>query len=138
MRHTLVKPDGTTGPSHDFAGLPPVLAASKGRWLPDNPPAFDPDTQKLKVTEPVSPMATEIPYTIKPLGPAQIARIAEEKAAANDLANLKASPFAKQLAGFTNQDLDAYIDANVAEPGARAYLKKLSRVVRALVRRELL
>lgn len=139
IKHTLVKPDGTIGPTHDFIGSPPKIAPSKGRWLPDNPPAFDPDTQKLKVAEPINPAALEIPYQIRPLGAAQIARNAAARDAAGDLQNMAATPFAKQFAAFTKDDLDAYIDANVTDvAGAKNYLKRLSRLLLPIIKRELL
>lgn len=138
MKHTLVKPDGSIGPSHEFPGSPPVLAASKGRWLPDNPPAFDPDTQKLKITEPVSAQALMIPYTIKPLSVQQIAKRAEIKDAQADLSNMLATPFAKQFSAFSKDELDAYIEANVTDvAGARIYLKRLSRLLLSIIKREI-
>lgn len=72
MRHTLVKPDGTTAQSHDFDGAPPLIAPNKGRWLPDNPPAFDPLVSTLQVVTPIAPGATEIPYTVVPRPAEQI------------------------------------------------------------------
>lgn len=72
MKHTLVKPDGTTGQSHDFDGPPPLISPNKGRWLPDNPPAFDPLVSTLDVVTPIAPDATEIPYTVVPRSAEQI------------------------------------------------------------------
>lgn len=66
MKHTLVKPDGTTGQSHDFDGAPPLIAPNKGRWLPDNPPAYDSLVSTLQVVTPIAPDATEIQYTVVP------------------------------------------------------------------------
>lgn len=72
MKHTLVKPDGTTAQSHDFDGQPPLISPNKGRWLPDSPPAFDPLVSTLQVVTPIAPEATEIPYTVVPRPAEQI------------------------------------------------------------------
>ncbi|MEQ1663163.1 MAG: hypothetical protein ABL877_10765 [Thiobacillus sp.] len=72
MKHTLVRPDGTTGQSHDFDGMPPLISPNKGRWLPDNPPAFDTLTSTLQVVTPIAADATEIPYAIVPRPAQQI------------------------------------------------------------------
>lgn len=66
MKYTLVKPDGTTAQSHDFDGPPPLISPNKGRWLPDNPPAYDSLTSTLQVMTPIAANATEIPYTVVP------------------------------------------------------------------------
>ncbi len=66
MKHTLVKPDGTTAQSHDFDGTPPLISPNKGRWLPDNPPAYDSLVSTLQVVTPIAADATEIPYTVVP------------------------------------------------------------------------
>lgn len=138
MKYTLVKPDGTVGPSHDFPDQPPQIAAVKGRWLPDNPPAYDQDTQKLKVSEPVNPAALSIPYQIKPLGANQIAKIAAMKDAIADAEDFKADNFTKAFAAMTKQDLNDYIDANVtSQQDTKQYLKKLSRMVLAMVKQQL-
>lgn len=138
MKYSLVKPDGTVGRSHDFAGPPPILSASKGRWIPDNPPVFDPDTQKLKVNEPISPAALEVPYQVRALGANQIARIAAMKSAAADLGDMLNDNFSKQFAAMSKQDLNAYIDANVTtQQDTRQYLKKLSRLVLSIIKREI-
>lgn len=72
MKHTLVRPDGTTGQSHDFDGPPPLISPNKGRWLPDNPPAYDSLVSTLQVMTPIAADATEIPYTIVPRPAEQI------------------------------------------------------------------
>lgn len=67
MKYTLVKPDGTTGQSHNFDGAPPLISPNKGRWLLDNPPAYDRLVSTLQVVTPIAPEATEIPYIVVPL-----------------------------------------------------------------------
>jgi len=62
MKYTLVKPDGSLGETRNFDGTPPVLALNKGRWLPDNPPAFNSATHVLTKVLPVFIAATEIEY----------------------------------------------------------------------------
>lgn len=93
MKHTIVKPDGTTARSQDFTGSPPTLAPNKGRWLPDNPPAYDPMTHTLARVEPVSPGATAIGYTLTMRQPADVF--------ADKLAQLAALRFEKETAGIT-------------------------------------
>lgn len=137
--YTLVKPDGTTDQSHDFGvDQPPILAPNKGRWLPDKPPSFDPDTQKLKVVEPITTAALEIPYQIRPLTASQIAKRAAAKDAADDAENMRVTPFAKTFAAMSPKALDDYIDANITDiASTRLYLKRLSRLVLPLIKREL-
>ncbi|MDP3124615.1 MAG: hypothetical protein Q8M84_03180 [Thiobacillus sp.] len=72
MKYTLVKPDGTIGQSHDFDAAPPLISPNKGRWLPDNPPAYDPLVTTLQVVTPIAADATEIPYTVAPRPAEQI------------------------------------------------------------------
>lgn len=91
MKYTLVKPDGTLGPSRDFDSAPPVLAATKGRWLPDAPPACNPMTHTLAVATPVLPGATSIPYTLTLRQPADVF--------ADKLAQLAALRYEKEVAG---------------------------------------
>lgn len=93
MKHTLVKPDGTLGPSRDFDAAPPVLAATKGRWLPDTPPAYNPMTHTLAVATPVLPGATAVPYTLTLRQPADVF--------ADKLAQLAALRYEKETAGIT-------------------------------------
>ncbi len=93
MKYTLVKPDGSIGPSQDFSAAPPTLASNKGRWLPDNPPAYDPMTHTLARVELVSPGATAIGYTLTLRQPADVF--------ADKLAQLAALRFEKETAGLT-------------------------------------
>lgn len=72
MKYTLVKPDGTPAQSHNFDGPAPLIAPNKGRWLPDNPPAYDSLVATLQVVTPIAPIATEIPYTVVPRPAEQI------------------------------------------------------------------
>lgn len=93
MKHTLVKPDGTLGQTRDFADAPPAIAPNKGRWLPDNPPAFNPMTHTIARVEPVSPGATSIPYSVTLRQPADVL--------ADKLAELAALRYEKETAGIT-------------------------------------
>lgn len=83
MQHTLVKPDGSVGQSHDFDGLPPLISPNKGRWLPDNPPAYNTATRTVSRVLPVPADATAISYTVNPLpmGTVRAAKRTELKAA---------------------------------------------------------
>jgi len=49
----------------NFAGSPPTLSSAKGvKWIPDNPPAFNPTKQKRTQGQSIAVDATEVPYTI--------------------------------------------------------------------------
>lgn len=44
----------------------PNLASAKGlRWLPDNPPAYEPERQRLVIVTPISSGAAEVPYSVE-------------------------------------------------------------------------
>ena len=82
MKHTLVKPDGTLGQTRDFDEAP-ILATNKGKWLPDNPPAFDPATHVRNRALVQSVDAVEIAYevTAHPLPELKAAKIAQMETA---------------------------------------------------------
>lgn len=113
MKHTLVRPDGTTGQSHDF-DEPPVLAATKGRWLPDSPPAYNPMTHALAVVTPVLPGATAIPYTLTLRQPADVL--------ADKLAQLAAYRYEKETAGITVNGTQIKTDRESQGAIASSYL----------------
>lgn len=77
MNYTLVKPDGTVGDTRDFTTAPPTLAPNKGKWLPDNPPAYNPATH-TRTRGPQSVNAAEIAYivTARPLATVRAEKIA--------------------------------------------------------------
>lgn len=137
MNYALVKPDGSVAKTHDFgAGTPPVLHPGKGRWVPDNPPTYNPDTHKIVVAEPVPGNASTIPYNIIPLSPARVARIAKEKAVLAERDGLKADSFGAAFLAMQPADWNNYVNTNVTDPEARALFRKLGRVVLTLAKRE--
>lgn len=96
MKHTLVKPDGSLGQSREFDGAAPTLAPNKGRWLPDNPPAFNSATHVRTVTLPVPADASEVPYLVTPRNPAEMA--AEQAAAARSSATVRIAQIRAEMA----------------------------------------
>lgn len=114
MRFILVKADGTTGPSRDFDAAPPVLAATKGRWLPDTPPAFDPMTHTLARVEPVLSGAMAIPYTLTLRQPSDVF--------ADKLAQLAAYRYQKETAGITVNGTQIKTDRESQGAIASSYL----------------
>ena len=83
MKFTLVKPDGSLSESRNFDSAPPILSPNKGRWLPDNPPDFNPATH-IRTVQDIPADAVEIPYLVAPRNPADIA--AEQSAKARETA----------------------------------------------------
>lgn len=84
MKYTLVKPDGSLGDTRDFTGAPPTLAPNKGKWLPDNPPAYNPDTHTIGR----GPQAMDNPAIVYAVNPREFsvvvtAKLAELRAARN-------------------------------------------------------
>lgn len=67
MKHTLVYPDGALGQTQNFTDAPPSLSPNKGRWLPSEPPAFDPATHYAEPSVPVPQDALSVSYTVLPL-----------------------------------------------------------------------
>lgn len=137
MKYALVKPDGSVERTHEFgAATPPAIATGKGRWVQDVPPAYNPDTHKIVVAEPVPGNASAIPYNIIPLPPARVARIAREKAVLAERDGLKADSFGAAFLAMQPADWNNYVNTNVTDPEARALFRKLGRVVLTLAKRE--
>lgn len=68
MKYTLVKPDGSIGETKDF-DVCPDIAPNKGKWLPDNPPAYNQATHYALVVSPQSMAQAEILYDVQMINP---------------------------------------------------------------------
>jgi len=102
------------------------------------PPAYNPDTQHVLEIAPAPNQngTWRQRWEIKSYTPEELAAMAEEGArkAADIVARQEI--VASAIIGLSYAQLDSYIDANVTDLAkARTYLKKLSRVVKALVER---
>jgi len=142
MKYTLVKPDGTLGHSRDFSAEPPTLAPNKGRWLPDNPPAFNSATHNRTRIEPVAIDAVEIPYAITPRDPAEVAAKQEAIAQAEITQALyetaKADTFIQSFINMTSAEVRTSIDSmttGLPEP-TRNLLRKMSTMLHFMARKE--
>jgi hypothetical protein len=131
MKYTLVKPDGSIDQSREFSGAAHTLAPNKGRWIPDNPPAYNPATHDRTRTEPVSAQAVEIPYAVTPRDPAVIA--AEQAAAAEMAAQetakatAKADAFVRTFIAMTPDEVASYVNGNVTDlASARVLLRRMA------------
>jgi len=134
MNYTLVKPDGNIGATHNFDEAPPVLAPNKGKWLPDNPPAFNPATHARSRAAVQSVNAVEIAYTIQPR-PAE--ELAAEAAQAEQVA-YRQQVKADQFVNMTNADRNDYVDtacAGLPAP-ARNFLKKLAMLAQVVAKEQ--
>ena len=72
MRYAFVSPAGAILRTADFDAEPAPVAASKGRWLPDAPPAFDPAIRRPVRVEPVPESATAVQYKLVPHAAADV------------------------------------------------------------------
>ena len=111
MIYTLVKPDGTTGPSHDFPAAPPTLASSKGRWLPDVIPTYDPALQIAARRNPQPTGATAIQYDITFKSAEVIAAEAKRAQESGERAALRTAPIIKQLRRKTRAEVINLVQA---------------------------
>ena len=140
MHYTLVKPDGTLGQTRDF-DIAPTLAPNKGKWLPDNPPAYDPLTHSRVRSASQSVNNSEIVYLVTPLDPQIIAdrEAAEAKRAeiAQAKANARADNFVQQFVNMTPAQLIAYVNANVSNlADAKQLLTKLALMMLAIAKEQ--
>lgn len=68
MKYALVNTQGDILNTREFDEAPPILAQEKGiRWIPDNPPVVDPETEVLSQVSSVALDATEVGYQILPV-----------------------------------------------------------------------
>lgn len=65
MKYTLVKPDGSLSQTIE-ATTAPSLSPNKGRWLPSEPPEFDPVTHYVEPVVPVPAGAEAVGYVVSP------------------------------------------------------------------------
>lgn len=93
MKYSLIRPDGSIIRTMEFDTPPTPIPAIKGKWLPDNPPSYNPQLQEMARNPTQSVNNTEIVYTISPRS---ISIIRSEK-----LAQLEASRDAAEHANVT-------------------------------------
>lgn len=136
MNYTLVKPDGTIGATRDF-DVAPTLAPNKGKWLPDNPPAFNPATHVRNRAAVQSMGALSIAYTIASRPPAEIAAEAAQAALQSERQDIKADAFVQQFVDMTPPQVIAYVNNNVANlADAKQLLTKLALMLLVIAKEQ--
>ena len=112
MKYTLVKPDGTIGQTRDFSETPPILAVNKGKWLPDNPPAFNSATHVRDRAAVQSMNAAELAYELIARDPADVARDQRIINEAAEHKTVKKIPVVKQFRRLASKaDVKAWVNS---------------------------
>jgi hypothetical protein len=136
MNYTLVKPDGTLGQTRDFDEAP-ILATNKGKWLPDNPPAFDPATHVRNHAAAQSVNAAEIIYLVTQRPAEELAAEAAEKTKREEIAQAKADAradaFVQQFMNMTRTQMAKY----VTDTPEKQVLVKVLMVLQAIAKEQL-
>jgi hypothetical protein len=128
VKYTFVKPDGSLGDSREFDSPAPVLNPSKGRWLPDTVPNYDPTTQTAARALVVALTDYVIPYNILAKDPAVVITDAKRLQESVDKIALKTLPVIKQFRKLNKSEV---IDAvQIAFPaGAQRDLIKVLALI---------
>jgi hypothetical protein len=130
MLYAFVNPSGNIIRRQNFAEMPGQPAPSKGRWMLDAPPPFNPDIETLSPIVPIPANATQVPYTKVPLPVETVSAIAAEKKLNDEIAALENHAFINSLMVMTETQFDAYIDANAGNlVDMKALLKLIIRAV---------
>ena len=137
MKYTLVKPDGTIGQTRDFSETPPILAVNKGKWLPDNPPAFNSATHVRDRAAVQSMNAAELAYELIARDPADVARDQRIINEAAEHKTVKKIPVVKQFRRLASKaDVKAWVNSASNLNQLKDVVETLALVVWVQVQRD--